>query len=87
MATEKNFELLLHVPMRLTAELGACTMSIAEILEIGSGSIVELDRAATDPVDLRVNDRLVARGEIVAVDGHFGVVVTEIVHSTQTASA
>lgn len=81
---EKNFDLLLDVPMRLTVELGTCTMSVAEILDIGSGSIVELDRTATDPVDVRVNDRLVARGEIVAVDGHFGVVVTEVVRSVQT---
>lgn len=84
MAAEKNFELLLHVPMRLTAELGTCTMSIADILKLGAGSIVQLDRAAVDPVELRINDRLVARGEIVAVDGHFGIVVTEVVHAAQT---
>lgn len=77
-----NFEILLNVPMRLTAEIGACTMSVAEILEIRAGSVVELDRAASDPVDLRINDKLVARGEIVAVEGNFGIVVTEVVHSS-----
>ncbi|MDQ6823701.1 MAG: flagellar motor switch protein FliN [Candidatus Eremiobacteraeota bacterium] len=87
MAPEPNFELLMHVPMRLTAELGTCTMSIAEILQISAGSIIELDRAATAPVDVRINDRLVARGEIVAVEGNFGLVVTEVLHSDPTPTA
>lgn len=87
MAPEPNFELLMHVPMRLTVELGTCTMSVAEILEISSGSILELDRPAAAPVDVRINDRLVARGEIVAVEGNFGVVVTEVLHSEPAPAA
>ena len=71
-------ELLLHVPLQLSVVLGSCTMSIAEILKLGTGSIVELDRSVTHPVDLLVNDRPIARGEIVAVDETFGLRITEL---------
>ncbi len=70
--------LLLHVPLQLTVQLGACTMPVAEILKLGSGSIVELDRPAGSPVDLLVNDKPIARGEIVAVDENFGLRITEL---------
>jgi flagellar motor switch protein FliN/FliY len=75
----QNLDLLMNVPLEVTAELGTCKMSVAEILKIGAGSIVELDRLAGGPVDLLVNDKLVARGEVVAVDDNFGVRVTELV--------
>lgn len=71
--------LLMHVPLHLTVELGACRMSVAEILKLGTGSIVELDRPANAPVELLVNDRPIARGEIVAVDECFGLRITELV--------
>ncbi|HLX26044.1 MAG TPA: flagellar motor switch protein FliN [Candidatus Cybelea sp.] len=71
-------ELLLHVPLHLSVVLGSSTMSIAEILKLGTGSIVELDRNVTHPVDLLVNDRPIARGEIVAVDETFGLRITEV---------
>jgi flagellar motor switch protein FliN/FliY len=73
-----NLDLLLDVPLRIVAELGACTLPVAQILALGAGSIVELDRAAGAAVDLRVNEKLVARGEIVAVDERFGVRITEL---------
>lgn len=69
---------LMHIPLRLTVELGSATMSVAEILRLGSGSIVELDRAATHPVNLLVNDRPIARGEIVAIEENFGLRITEL---------
>lgn len=75
----ENVDLVLHVPLNLSVMLGSCTMSIAEILKLGTGSIVELDRNVTHPVDLLVNDRLIARGEIVAVDETFGLRITELV--------
>ncbi|MBV9333519.1 MAG: flagellar motor switch protein FliN [Candidatus Eremiobacteraeota bacterium] len=71
-------ELLLHVPLRLSVVLGSRTMSIAEILKLGTGSVVELDRNVAHPVDLLVNDRLIARGEIVAIDEAFGLRITEL---------
>jgi len=75
----KNLDLLMSVPLKITAELGTCKMLVEDILKLGTGSIVELDRLAGGPVDLLVNDRLVARGEVVAIDEKFGVRVTELI--------
>ncbi len=79
----KNLDLLMNVPLKVTAELGACKMLVRDILKLGTGSIVELDRLAGGPVDLLVNDRLVARGEVVAIDDNFGVRVTELIEKPQ----
>lgn len=73
-----NMGVLMHIPLRLTVELGSATMSVAEILKLGTGSIVELDRAANHPVNLLVNDRPIARGEIVAIEENFGLRITEL---------
>ena len=74
-----NIDLILDVALRVTVELGRATMSIREVLELGPGSVVELDRLAGEPVDILVNDHLIARGEVVVVDENFGVRVTEII--------
>ncbi len=74
-----NLDVLMHVPLSVTAELGTAKMSVSEILKLGTGSIVELDRLAGGPVDLLVNNKLIARGEVVAVDENFGVRVTELI--------
>lgn len=76
---QQNLDLLMNVSLQVTAELGKCKMAVAEILKLGAGSIVELDRLAGGPVDLLVNNKLVARGEVVAVDDNFGVRVTELI--------
>jgi flagellar motor switch protein FliN/FliY len=75
----KNLDILMNVSLTVTAELGTCKMLVEDILKLGTGSIVELDRLAGGPVDLLVNDRLVARGEVVAVDENFGVRITELI--------
>jgi flagellar motor switch protein FliN/FliY len=75
----RNFDLLMTVPLKITAELGTCKMLVEDILKLGTGSIVELDRLAGGPVDLLVNDKLVARGEVVAIDDNFGVRITELI--------
>jgi flagellar motor switch protein FliN/FliY len=75
----KNLDILMNVSLTITAELGTCKMLVEDILKLGTGSIVELDRLAGGPVDLLVNDRLVARGEVVAVDENFGVRITELI--------
>jgi flagellar motor switch protein FliN/FliY len=74
-----NLDVLLHVPLSITAELGTCEMSVREVLKLGAGSIIELDRLAGGPIDLMVNNKLIARGEVVAVDDYFGVRVTELI--------
>jgi flagellar motor switch protein FliN len=68
----------MHVPLQLTVELGSAKLSVADILKLGTGSIVELDRCVSHPVDLLVNNRPIARGEIVAVDESFGLRITEL---------
>jgi flagellar motor switch protein FliN/FliY len=72
-------DLLMHVPLRVTAELGSRQMPVSELLKLGMGSVVELDRLATDPVDVLVGEKLIARGEIVAVDENFGVRIVELI--------
>lgn len=74
-----NLDVLMHVPLTVTAELGTSKMSVSEVLKLGTGSIIELDRLAGGPVDLLVNNKLIARGEVVAVDENFGVRVTELI--------
>src|SRR5512132_1729005 len=76
-----NIDLLMDVSMRVTVELGRTRMQLSQILELQHGSVVELDRLAGDPVDVFVNDCMVARGEVVVVDDKFGVRITEMVSS------
>lgn len=75
---EKDIEILMDIPLQVTVELGRVSMLVQDILELGSGSIVELEKAAGEPVDVLVNGRLVARGEVVVVEDNFGVRLTEI---------
>lgn len=70
---------VLEVPVELVVELGRTTMTIGDTLKIGKGSIVVLDKEAGSPSDLKVNGRLIARGEVVAIDEEFGLRVTEVV--------
>ncbi len=74
-----NYELLLDVQMILTVELGRTKKYVKDILSLGEGSIIELDKLAGEPVDLLVNGKLIARGEVVVIDENFGVRVTDIV--------
>lgn len=74
-----TMDLLLDVRVRLSVQLGRTQLSIREVLALGPGSVVELDKAANEPVDILVNERLVAHGEVVVVDENFGVRVLDIV--------
>ena len=74
-----NISLLLDVPMTLTVELGRTKYLVKDILGLGEGSIIELDKLAGEPVDLLVNNKLIAKGEVVVIDENFGVRVTDIV--------
>jgi flagellar motor switch protein FliN len=82
-ATEtKNLNMLLDIPLQVTVELGRTKRTVKEILEITSGSIIELDKLAGEPVDILVNNRLIAKGEVVVIDENFGVRVTDIISQT-----
>jgi flagellar motor switch protein FliN/FliY len=75
---ERNLDLLMDIPLEVSVELGRVTMLIRELLEVGTGSIVELQKAAGEPVEVLVNGRLIARGEVVVVEDNFAVRITEI---------
>ncbi|HEY2466647.1 MAG TPA: flagellar motor switch protein FliN [Terracidiphilus sp.] len=70
--------LLLDVELEAALRFGCCEMPLGEILELGPGDVVELDRLVTDPVDLIISDKIVARGEVVLINGNFGLRVTEV---------
>ncbi len=74
-----NLALLLDVPMRVTVELGRTRMTIKDILNLGEGSIIELEKLAGEPVDVLVNDKLIALGEVVVIDENFSVRVTKVI--------
>ena len=74
-----NISLLMDVYMEMTVQLGRTKMPIKQILGIGEGTIIELDKLAGEPVDILVNQKLIAKGEVVVIDENFGVRVTEII--------
>lgn len=73
-----NLNLLMDIPLEVTVELGRTQRSVKEILEMSSGSIIELDKLAGEPVDILVNNRYIAKGEVVVIDENFGVRITDI---------
>ena len=79
MQGQENIGLIKDVPLEVTVELGRTSKSIAEILDFTPGTIIELDKIAGEPIDILVNGRLVARGEVVVIEESFGVRVTEII--------
>jgi len=79
--SSKNLDLLLDVNLQITVELGRKEMNFGDILQLGRGSIVELNKMADEPVDIYVNQSKIAQGEVVVVDEHFGVRVTKLLSS------
>ena len=75
-----NIDFLLDVPLAISAELGRTKMIIYELLQLSQGSVIELNKLAGEPLDVRVNDKLIARGEAVVVNEKFGVRITDIVN-------
>jgi len=80
-----NINLILDVPLNVTVELGSTKKSIKEILDLSSGSVIELDKLAGEPVDILVNGRLLAKGEVVVIDENFGVRITDIASQAERA--
>ncbi len=74
----RNLNMLLDIPLQVTVELGRTKRSVKDVLELVSGSIIELDKLAGEPVDILVNSRLIAKGEVVVIDENFGVRITDI---------
>jgi flagellar motor switch protein FliN len=81
-APAPNLSIVLDVPVKLTVELGSCLMPMREVLELNVGSVVQLEKIADEPVQLSVNNKLLARGEVVVVENRFGIKITELVTTT-----
>ena len=79
--TAKDLESVYDIPVRVSAVLGKSTMQVSELLKLGRGAVVELDRKVGEAIDIYVNNRLVARGEVVVVEGRLGITMTEIIKS------
>lgn len=84
---EAKIDLLMDVALNVRVELGRTRMYVEDILKLGDGAVVELDKLAGDPVDVLVNDQLVARGEILVLNENFCVRITEIVDPKERARA
>lgn len=82
-----NIDLLLDVPLEITVELGRTTMLVKDILELGTGSVIELDKLAGEPVEIMVNNKLIAKGEVVIIDENFGVRITKIISPEERVRA
>ena len=80
---EKNLNLILDIPLRVTVELGRTKMPVNELLNLGQGSVIELNKLAGEPMEVFVNDKLIARGEAVVVNEKFGVRLTDIISPTE----
>jgi flagellar motor switch protein FliN/FliY len=74
-----NLDMFMDVPVIVTVQLGSCQLSMREVLQLNPGSVVQLDKLADAPVEVMLNDKLVARGEVVVVENKFGIKITEMV--------
>jgi len=81
-----SIDLLMDVSLEVTIELGRTVMSVKEILSLGVGSVIELDRMSGDPVDILVNGKLIAKGEVVVIEDNLGVRITSIVSPSERAN-
>ena len=82
-ASVERLTAVYDVPVQLSAVLGKASMPVNQLLRLGRGAVVELDRKVGEPVEIYVNNRLVARGEVMVVDDHLGITMTEIIKSEQ----
>ncbi len=80
----RQLEAVYDIPVQVSAVLGRATMQVSQLLKLGRGAVVELDRKVGEAIDIYVNNRLVARGEVVVVDERLGVTMTEIIKSDRT---
>jgi flagellar motor switch protein FliN/FliY len=86
MTGNRQFRLLADIPVRLSVEVGSTSLKLAEVMDLAEGSIVELDRQSDDLLDIMVNGALIAKGEVVTVNGRYGIRVVEVA-ATETRMA
>lgn len=80
---DRNLQLILDIPLRVTVELGRTKMPVSELLNLTQGSVIELNKLAGEPMEVLVNDKLIARGEAVVVNEKFGVRLTDIISTSE----
>jgi flagellar motor switch protein FliN/FliY len=83
-AVAKDLEAVYDIPVQISAVLGKANMQVSQLLKLGRGAVVELDRKVGEAIDIYVNNRLVARGEVVVVEDRLGVTMTEIIKSDRS---
>ena len=81
---KKDIDAIYDIPVQISAVLGKSTMQVSQLLKLGRGAVVELDRKVGEAIDIYVNNRLVARGEVVVVEDKLGITMTEIVKSDRS---
>ncbi|KAK0366257.1 hypothetical protein LTR94_003881 [Friedmanniomyces endolithicus] len=86
MAANRQFKLLADIPVRMSVEVGSTSLRLAEVMDLAEGSIVELDRQADELLDIMVNGALIAKGEVVTVNGRYGIRIVDIA-ATETRMA
>jgi flagellar motor switch protein FliN len=79
----KNIDFILDIPMQVTVQVGSTTMIIRELLQLGQGSVIELEKLAGEPMEVLVNNKLVARGEVVVVNEKFGIRLTDVISAAE----
>lgn len=82
-ASIKNLDFILDIPMQVSVQLGSTKMLIRDLLQLGQGSVVELEKLAGEPLEVLVNHQLVARGEVVVVNEKFGIRLTDVVSAVE----
>ena len=80
---DRNLDLIMDIPLKVTVELGRAKMVVSDLLNLGQGSVIELNKLAGEPMEVLVNDKLVARGEAVVVNEKFGVRLTDIISPSE----
>ena len=83
--TARDLDAVYDIPVQLSAVLGRANMQVSQLLKLGRGAVVELDRKVGEAIDIYVNNRLVARGEVVVVEERLGITMTEIIKSDRTS--
>ena len=80
---DPSLKRILDIPLRVTAELGRTKMTVKELIHLGQGSVIELQKVAGEPLDIYVNDKLIARGEVVVVNEKFGIRLTDVISTRE----
>jgi flagellar motor switch protein FliN/FliY len=79
----KNIDFILDIPMQVTVQVGSTKMVIRDLLQLGQGSVIELEKLAGEPMEVLVNNKLVARGEVVVVNEKFGIRLTDVISAAE----